>query len=177
MATKYSHSLKILPDTKHACADMLSRRVFAWRGAESLFAGASPFTNSTTRTTCRTLHIRARAPVGISSSSGSITSRSPPRAPTLTLLPRPFVNPSAPLFRFASTTTAATMGSLPEPVKVFIVGGCYAGLSAALNLIDLSQGKQPRQAYEAYEHHPDLPRFDVDITIVDERDGYCKFAI
>ncbi|EWZ96636.1 hypothetical protein FOWG_03942 [Fusarium oxysporum f. sp. lycopersici MN25] len=69
----------------------------------------------------------------------------------------------------------ATMGSLPESsnaVRVLILGGCYGGLSAAVNLLDLSQGYSPRMNSEPYIHHPDLPRFNVDITIVDERDGY-----
>ncbi|CAM1509361.1 Fc.00g031000.m01.CDS01 [Cosmosporella sp. VM-42] len=67
------------------------------------------------------------------------------------------------------------MGSLPEAshaVRVFIAGGCYAGLAAAANLLDLSNGLKPRMSDGNYTHNPDLPRFDVDITIVDERDGY-----
>ncbi|CCT73411.1 related to pyridine nucleotide-disulphide oxidoreductase AMID-like [Fusarium fujikuroi] len=67
------------------------------------------------------------------------------------------------------------MGSLPESsnaVRVLILGGCYGGLSAAVNLLDLSQGYSPRMNSEPYIHHPDLPRFNIDITIVDERDGY-----
>ncbi|KAH7158876.1 hypothetical protein DER46DRAFT_610561 [Fusarium sp. MPI-SDFR-AT-0072] len=69
----------------------------------------------------------------------------------------------------------ATMGSLPESsnaVRVLILGGCYGGLSAAVNLLDLSQGYSPRMNSEPYIHHPDLPHFNIDITIVDERDGY-----
>ncbi|KAM5348570.1 hypothetical protein ACJ41O_008394 [Fusarium nematophilum] len=68
------------------------------------------------------------------------------------------------------------MGSLPEAshaVRVLVLGGCYAGLSAVVNLLDLSQGLTPRMnADTPYVHHPDLPRFDVEITVVDERDGY-----
>ncbi|KAF5667580.1 pyridine nucleotide-disulfide oxidoreductase [Fusarium heterosporum] len=67
------------------------------------------------------------------------------------------------------------MGSLPEAsnaVRVLILGGCYGGLSAAVNLLDLSQGYSPRMNSEPYIHHPDLPRFNIEITIVDERDGY-----
>lgn len=74
------------------------------------------------------------------------------------------------------------MGSSQENVvprvRVFIAGGCYAGLSAALNLMDLSQGHVPRMARgEPYNHHPDLPSVDVQITIADERDGYCAYCI
>ncbi|KAM0246420.1 hypothetical protein ACHAP5_004734 [Fusarium lateritium] len=67
------------------------------------------------------------------------------------------------------------MGSLPEAssaVRVLILGGCYGGLSAAVNLLDLSQGYSPRMNSEPYIHHPDLPQFNIEITIVDERDGY-----
>ncbi|KAF5022061.1 hypothetical protein F66182_5888 [Fusarium sp. NRRL 66182] len=67
------------------------------------------------------------------------------------------------------------MGSIPESsraVRVLILGGCYAGLSAALNLLDLSQGLSPRMDPEPYIHHPELPRFDIEITIVEEKDGY-----
>ncbi|RGP64181.1 apoptosis-inducing factor 2 [Fusarium longipes] len=67
------------------------------------------------------------------------------------------------------------MGSLPEAtnaVRVLILGGCYGGLSAAVNLLDLSQGYSPRMNSEPYTHHPDLPTFNIEITIVDERDGY-----
>nr|WIL77448.1 ccp10 [Clonostachys rosea] len=60
----------------------------------------------------------------------------------------------------------------PPTVKVFIAGGCYAGLSAALNLCDLGQGRSPRMSGVEYPHHPDLPEVNFDITIVDERDGY-----
>lgn len=58
-------------------------------------------------------------------------------------------------------------------VKVLIIGGSYAGLSAAVNLLDLHQGLQPRQSREPYLHHPDTPQFDLEIIIIDERDGYC----
>ncbi|KAJ6440806.1 pyridine nucleotide-disulfide oxidoreductase AMID-like [Purpureocillium lavendulum] len=59
-------------------------------------------------------------------------------------------------------------------IKVFIAGGSYCGLSAAANLLDLGQGLSPRMAQEAYVHHPDLPRVNWDITIADERDGFCR---
>lgn len=58
-------------------------------------------------------------------------------------------------------------------VKVFVAGGCYAGLSTTLNLLDLGKGMPPRLAHEPYIHHPDLPSIDFQITIADERDGFC----
>lgn len=64
--------------------------------------------------------------------------------------------------------------SLPAPtVKVFIAGASYAGLSAALNLLDLGSGLNPRLTKGApYAHHHDLPRVNFQITLVDERDGF-----
>ncbi|KAI6783662.1 uncharacterized protein J7T54_005691 [Emericellopsis cladophorae] len=58
------------------------------------------------------------------------------------------------------------------PVRVFIAGGSYAGLSSALNLLDIAEGLTPRVAREPHVHHPDLPKFDIEITVVDERDGF-----
>lgn len=69
------------------------------------------------------------------------------------------------------------MGSIPDSapvVRVFIAGGSYAGLSAAVNLLDLGHGLSPRMAHERYQHHPSVPKVNFQITIADERDGYCK---
>lgn len=69
------------------------------------------------------------------------------------------------------------MGSIPDSapvVRVFIAGGSYAGLSAAVNLLDLGDGFSPRMAHERYQHHPSVPKVNFQITIADERDGYCK---
>ncbi|OAA44322.1 Pyridine nucleotide-disulfide oxidoreductase, NAD-binding domain protein [Metarhizium rileyi] len=57
-------------------------------------------------------------------------------------------------------------------VKVFIAGGSYAGLSVAVNLLDLGHGLSPRMFQQPYAHHPSLPRVKWDITIADERDGF-----
>lgn len=46
--------------------------------------------------------------------------------------------------------------------RVLIAGGCYGGLSAAVNLLEKCDTL-------------DSP-ISVDITIVDERDGYCMSA-
>lgn len=64
----------------------------------------------------------------------------------------------------------------PPTVRVFIAGGSYTGLSTALNLLDLSQGLSPRMAHEPYVHHPELSKVNFQITIADERDGFCKFV-
>ncbi|KAL2151477.1 hypothetical protein VTH82DRAFT_6575 [Thermothelomyces myriococcoides] len=71
------------------------------------------------------------------------------------------------------------MGSLtdlrmPQPFKVLVAGGSYGGLSAALNLYDLCRGLPPRcgPAPADDEDLPETPQFAVDITIIDERDGF-----
>ncbi|KZZ94909.1 Pyridine nucleotide-disulfide oxidoreductase, NAD-binding domain protein [Moelleriella libera RCEF 2490] len=58
-------------------------------------------------------------------------------------------------------------------VRVFIAGGSYAGLSTAVNLLDLGKGLSPRMLQgKKYEHHANLPAVNWAITIVDERDGF-----
>lgn len=56
-----------------------------------------------------------------------------------------------------------------KPLRVLIVGGCYAGLAAATNLLDLCEGRSSRFAPNAEYLKSEVP---VDITIVDERDGF-----
>lgn len=79
-----------------------------------------------------------------------------------------------------SARSTGTMGSLAEmqtsqPFSVLIAGGAYAGLSAALNLQDLCRGLPPRCGEQPAEgEHTSTPLLDVDITIVDERDGFCR---
>jgi thioredoxin reductase len=59
--------------------------------------------------------------------------------------------------------------------KILIIGGSYAGLSAAVNLVDIHHGLQPRQSREPYVHERHLPNHDIEITIIDERDGFCAY--
>jgi hypothetical protein len=61
--------------------------------------------------------------------------------------------------------------------RVLVLGGSYAGLSAALNLYDLCLNKDARcgTKREDLQDSPCPERtFVPDITIVDERDGFCK---
>ncbi|KXX79674.1 Apoptosis-inducing factor 2 [Madurella mycetomatis] len=70
------------------------------------------------------------------------------------------------------------MGSMFEsppaqPFKVLVVGGSYGGLSAALNLQDLCRGLTPRCGPKPNEdEHVETPQYAIDVTIVDERDGF-----
>lgn len=67
------------------------------------------------------------------------------------------------------------MGSVAAtaPFRFLIVGGSYSGLSSALNLVDICNGRSPRMSQDPYPHHPEFKHIPVDITIVDERDGFC----
>ncbi|KUJ10931.1 FAD/NAD(P)-binding domain-containing protein [Mollisia scopiformis] len=59
------------------------------------------------------------------------------------------------------------------PTKILVIGGCYGGLSAALNLHDLCSGKQSRATLHLpSEETGPRPKLPVDIKVVDERDGY-----
>lgn len=104
-------------------------------------------------------------------------SRSPPSPVQLQLQLRPLH--SSPSRQFAAEGSViphqTIMGSIPDSapvVRVFIAGGSYAGLSAAVNLLDLGHGLSPRMAHERYQHHPSVPKVNFQITIADERDGY-----
>ncbi|KAH0367910.1 FAD/NAD(P)-binding domain-containing protein, partial [Aureobasidium melanogenum] len=56
--------------------------------------------------------------------------------------------------------------------RILVIGGSYAGLAATVNLIDLCDGKQPRFTSASTEEESPKVKLPVDITIVDERDGY-----
>lgn len=82
------------------------------------------------------------------------------------------------IFLSAARAYTDIMGSLQNtvpPFRLLVAGGSYAGLSFVVNLLDICNGRSPRMAHEPYSHHPDFTRIPVDITIVDERDGYCWF--
>lgn len=59
--------------------------------------------------------------------------------------------------------------------RVLIIGGSYGGLAAALTLVDLTRGKLAR-----FNFNPDAKtsenQLPIQITVVDERDGYCEPA-
>jgi hypothetical protein len=64
------------------------------------------------------------------------------------------------------------MLAVARSFRVLVIGGSYGGLSAALNLWDLSRGRLPRFNY-AYDGPAPAHRIPIQTTIVDERDGYC----
>ncbi|KAK0669186.1 hypothetical protein QBC41DRAFT_392188 [Cercophora samala] len=73
-----------------------------------------------------------------------------------------------------SVTQAPALTTQAMPFRVLVVGGSYGGLSAALNLQDLCSGLAPRCGPKPVEGAPviETPQFNIDITIVDERDGF-----
>jgi len=65
-----------------------------------------------------------------------------------------------------------------RPWRILIVGAAYGGLTALMHFIDLSNAKQRP------DHRADVPKFEgavpargVDVTVLDERDGFCMFSI
>ncbi|KAF2093589.1 FAD/NAD(P)-binding domain-containing protein [Rhizodiscina lignyota] len=65
------------------------------------------------------------------------------------------------------------MASTASPrTKILVVGGSYGGLSASLNLLDLCHGKNARSSPVKPPDQTDKPKLPVEITIVDERDGF-----
>lgn len=57
-------------------------------------------------------------------------------------------------------------------VNVLVAGCSYAGLSVAVNLLDLHRGLSPRMNLEPFVAQEDWPQINFEITIVDERDGF-----
>lgn len=64
-----------------------------------------------------------------------------------------------------------------RPQRILVAGGGFAGLSLIGNLLDLCQGRKARFDLDKATGDDDNGRrVDLFITIVDERDGYCKIA-
>lgn len=60
------------------------------------------------------------------------------------------------------------------PFRVLVLGGCYGGLSATLNLIDLAEGRAARQGNGVVPGHDG--KVPIEVTVVDERDGFCAYS-
>lgn len=80
-------------------------------------------------------------------------------------------------YRFITTmpsNEASESAIRKVPFKVLVIGGSYAGLAATVNLLDLCHGRPPRFNRDVL---PDVAatgqKVPLQITIVDERDGYC----
>ncbi|KAI5269864.1 FAD/NAD(P)-binding domain-containing protein [Aureobasidium subglaciale] len=89
------------------------------------------------------------------------------------LLPSASCSPSSLNFRsFAAMSSNKGPNILKATPKVLVIGGSYSGLAAVVNLIDLCNGKQPRFCSTSEDEASIKTKMPVDITIVDERDGY-----
>ena len=77
---------------------------------------------------------------------------------SISAIPDPFVVSAPPL----------------PPFRILVVGGSYAGLSAALNLQDLCNGQSPRCGSPPDKGDTPVTPLPiaVEITVVDERDGF-----
>jgi hypothetical protein len=90
---------------------------------------------------------------------------------------------SPPLFHPSSSSSALFSTMLPNEgpnilqavPRVLIIGGSYSGLAVAVNLIDLCDGKQPRFTSTPTDVVSSKTKLPINITIVDERDGYCTY--
>ena len=78
----------------------------------------------------------------------------------------------AEVVKMPSNEGALNVISQSNPFKVLVIGGSYAGLGTTLNLLDLCAGKHPRFAGSG--EAPEAKKVPIDVTIVDERDGYCE---
>jgi apoptosis-inducing factor 2 len=89
------------------------------------------------------------------------------------------LNPISPISNLSlsssdSPSPPETLNSAPH--RILIVGGAYAGITAVLNLLDLAQGKQERPSvYELPNFEGRKSRRGIEITVIDERDGFCRF--
>lgn len=59
--------------------------------------------------------------------------------------------------------------------RVLVIGGAYAGLSSVIHLLELANGGEHRLTSVPLPPVKGIPlRTPVQITMVDERDGFCK---
>jgi hypothetical protein len=63
--------------------------------------------------------------------------------------------------------------SLASPHRVLVVGCAYGGISAIVNLMDLEKGNARQPVYPGADFGGRKSRNGIDITVIDERDGYC----
>lgn len=70
-------------------------------------------------------------------------------------------------------TDALSNLTLSNPHRVLIVGCAYGGISAVINLLEYSQGKARQSVYPGPDFKGAKCNRDIEITVIDERDGYC----
>ena len=65
--------------------------------------------------------------------------------------------------RMPNLTDAPGGMSLSSPHRILVVGCAYGGIAATVNLLELAKGAKSRRG--------------VEVTVIDERDGYCASLI
>jgi hypothetical protein len=96
----------------------------------------------------------------------------------------PYIKASSSRFFHPSSSSSALFSTMPSNEgpnilqavpRVLVIGGSYSGLAATVNLVDLCDGKQPRFTSIPTDVVSPKTKLPIDITIVDERDGYCTY--
>jgi thioredoxin reductase len=95
-----------------------------------------------------------------------------------------YIRATSPPSFYSSPSSSALFSTMPSNEgpdvlqagsRVLVIGGSYSGLAATVNLIDLCDGKQPRFTSTPTDVVSPKTKLPIDITIVDERDGYCTY--
>jgi hypothetical protein len=79
---------------------------------------------------------------------------------------------------FSKAMTSVLVPS-KRPIKVLIIGGSYAGLSAAVNLLHLSRNTNTGLGLSHQDSliSKDHEEVDLQVRVMDERDGFCTLLI
>jgi hypothetical protein len=79
--------------------------------------------------------------------------------------------------KMASLSDAIGGMSLSSPHRVLVVGCAYGGIAAIVNLLALDNGKARQPIYPGPDFKAAKSRRGVEVTVIDERDGYCASLI
>jgi hypothetical protein len=79
--------------------------------------------------------------------------------------------------RLSNVTDTLSNVTLSNPHRILVVGCAYGGISAVLNLLEYSQGKARQSVYPGPDFKGIKCSRGVEITVIDERDGYCTSSI
>lgn len=75
--------------------------------------------------------------------------------------------------RLPDVTDALGNLTLSNPHRVLVIGCAYGGISAVINLLEYSQGRARPDVYPGLDFHGVKSERGVEVTVIDERDGYC----
>lgn len=71
------------------------------------------------------------------------------------------------------TDAIGGMSLSSTPHRILVVGCAYGGIAAIVNLLELSNGKARQPIYPGPDFKGAKSRRGVEVTVIDERDGYC----